>query len=288
MTRPVEIHGHRGARGLFPENTLQGFARALAIGVDALELDVGMTADGVVVVTHDPRLSPDITRGPDGRWLAAPGKLIQELAVADLAAYDVGRIDPASPYHALFPGQAPCDGARIPTLSEVLHAFPGARISIELKTFADRPDWTARPEAMAEAVIGDIERAGAAGRVLIESFDWRGPRYVRAVRPDIRVGWLTSASVTDAELWRGIRGGSAGSIPQEVAAEGGPVWGPDHRDLTEALVSKAHRLGLLVAPWTVNAPADMRRLAGWGVDALVTDRPDLARDVLAGLGPPFR
>ena len=90
MTRLFELHGHRGARGLFPENTLAGFAGALEIGVDALELDVAMTADGVVVVSHDAALNPDITRTSDGVWLARHGQPIRSLRAAELARYDVG------------------------------------------------------------------------------------------------------------------------------------------------------------------------------------------------------
>src|SRR5579872_4555556 len=119
MTRSIDLQGHRGARGLYPENTLAGFAGALAIGVDALELDVAMTADDVVVVTHDPTLNPDITRTSDGAWLTQRGPRIRSLRIDDLAHYDVGRIRPGSSYAALFPDQAPHDGARIPALSDV-------------------------------------------------------------------------------------------------------------------------------------------------------------------------
>src|SRR5580698_9247957 len=113
MRRAFNLQGHRGARGLFPENTLEGFAAALAIGVTTFELDVAMTADGVPVVSHDAAFNPDLVRGPDGAWLAAPGPLISTLRLAELAAYDVGRMRPGSEYAAQFPGQAPHDGARI-------------------------------------------------------------------------------------------------------------------------------------------------------------------------------
>ncbi len=100
MKRRIDLHGHRGARGLFPENTLVGFAGALAIGVDVLELDVAMTADDVVVVTHDPRLNPDITRTRTAPGSTAPGAAIRSLRAAELAGYDVGRIRPDSAYAA--------------------------------------------------------------------------------------------------------------------------------------------------------------------------------------------
>jgi len=114
MRRAIDLQGHRGARGLFPENTLAGFSSALAIGIDSFELDVAVTADGVPVVSHDPALNPDLVRGPDGDWLAAPGPLIRSLRLAELAAYDVGRIRPGSAYASQFPDQTAYDGARIP------------------------------------------------------------------------------------------------------------------------------------------------------------------------------
>ena len=102
--------GHRGARGLFPENTMDGFRRALALGVDGIEIDVAITADGVPVVSHDPALNPDITR-LNGEWLPARGPLIRDLRADELAAYDVGRIRPGSRYAALYLDQEPSDGA---------------------------------------------------------------------------------------------------------------------------------------------------------------------------------
>jgi glycerophosphoryl diester phosphodiesterase len=101
-SQALDIQGHRGARGLVPENTLPAFARALSIGVTTLELDCGITRDGVVSVGHDPALNPDITRAPDGRWLAKQGSAIHALTFAELQRYDVGRIKPGSAYAQLF------------------------------------------------------------------------------------------------------------------------------------------------------------------------------------------
>ncbi len=113
----------------------------------------------------------------------------------------------------------------------------------------------------------------------MESFDWRGPRHLRTIRPDVQCAWLTRAeTVRNAGVWWGgpHPDDFGGSVPRAVAAEGGGTWAPDHADLTEARVSEAHALGLRVIPWTVNRPARMRELLRWGVDGLVTDRPDLA------------
>jgi glycerophosphoryl diester phosphodiesterase len=236
MTRSIDLQGHRGARGLFPENTLAGFAGALAIGVDTLELDVTMTADDVVVVTHDPTLNPDITRTSDGAWLAQRGPSIRSLRIAKLASFDVGRIRPGSAYAALYPDQSPCDGARIPTLAQVLRLDPAVAFNIELKTFPWDRDPAVDGARMAVASVAVADELGVAGRIIVQSFDWRGPRHLRLTRLDIRLAWLTRSDIlAQAALWWDGPAPSdyGGSVPRAVAAEGGPIWGPNHRDLTE-------------------------------------------------------
>jgi glycerophosphoryl diester phosphodiesterase len=285
MTRRIDIQGHRGARALFPENTLGGFLAASALGVEAFELDVAMTADGVVVVSHDPLLNPDITRDPSGAWLAGRGSAIHMLTHAALSRYDVGRIRPGSRMSLLFPGQTPHDGARIPTLAAVLAALPHARFTVEVKTDPAHPDWTAPPDILADAALSVIDAAGAAARVILEAFDWRVQRHVRKTRPEIRLAWLTRAeTVRDAALWWD-QTVPTGSVPGSVAAEGGPIWAPDYTDLTEPQIREAHALGLVVLPWTVNRPADISRLIGWGVDGLISDRPDRALALTGSASP---
>jgi glycerophosphoryl diester phosphodiesterase len=273
MRLRLGIQGHRGARGLFPENTLDGFRAAACLGVTAFELDVGMTADGVVVVHHDPALNPDITRDSRGRWLEGPGPLLHSLTFAALQSFDVGRLRPCSPTAALFPEQAPSDGSTVPTLAAVLDALPDVHVTIEVKTHPPQPETTASPTALADATLAVIDAAGAGGRVTVESFDWRVPRHVRRTRPDISLAWLTRPE-TESRLW--WDSDPLPSVPASVAREGGPIWAPFHATLTEADVIEAHERGLLVLPWTVNQPADMQRLIAWGVDGLISDRPDLA------------
>ncbi len=271
-----DLIGHRGARSLFPENTLEGFRSAIAAGLLQFEIDVAMTLDGIPVLSHDPCLSPDLTRDARGAWLAVAGPAIHHMRAAELATFDVGRLRPDSRTARRFPLQVPADGARIPCLEDALRLDSRVRWTIEIKTSPNRPWLTAAPEAVAEAVAAAADRAGAAGRIIVQSFDWRGPRHLRRLRPELAYAWLTTRST------RAWRGGQA-RLPETVAAEGGGTWSPQWRDLTPRLLARAQDAGLRVVPWTVNQAGDIARLAGWGVDGIITDDPLAARAVLAEL-----
>jgi len=287
MSKRIEIHGHRGARGLWPENTLEGFRRAIALGIDAIEMDVAVSADGVVLVTHDPALNPDLTRGPDGAWLNSPTPRIRDLNAATLAFYDVGRLKPGTDYAARYPDQLPIDGARIPTLAQVFALPPPIRFNVETKTFPDRPGLAVDGTTMVREVVAQADRAGVTARLIVQSFDWSGIGWLRRARPEIDHSFLTEERTASPTWWDGIAlAAHAGSVPRAVKAAGGASWGPHYRDLTQSAVAEARALGLRVLPWTVNETADMHRLIAWGVDGLITDRPDRARAELAASGRP--
>ncbi len=273
MTPPLQIIGHRGARGLFPENTLAGFRRTIAMGVRAIELDVAVLKDGTVVVHHDFALNPDLVRLGE-RWLSGSLPLLRSFTLEDIEDFDVGRVRPGSETAGRFPEQAAIDGERIPTLADVLALDAGVRWTIELKLQPDRPDWTVGAEDMVERVLAVVDAAGAAGRVVLQSFDWRAPRHVRRVRPEVDVAWLTRAeTVADPALWWGRE--QAGVI-EAVVAEGGGTWSPYFTELSAEAVQDGHVAGLVVVPWTVNAVTDLERVVAWGVDGVITDYPDRA------------
>ena len=291
-----DLEGHRGARGLAPENTLPAFAAALSVGVSTLELNTSITKDGVVVVSHDARLNPDITRGPDGRWLNPPTRAVRELTLDDLGHYDFGRIKPGSEYSYRYPDQKRMDGVRMPTLAQVFKLARSAgnaevRFNIEIKTSPEKPGDTLAPEAFAKALLATIEREGMSARVIIQSFDWRALKAVQALAPSIPTSYLSSqqrlldniaAGKAEGSAWTaGVQFRDHGSIPKMVKAAGGAIWSPYYPELSAALVKEAHALGLKVIPWTVNQTEDMARLIDWGVDGLITDRPDFMREVMA-------
>ena len=263
-----DLQGHRGARGLAPENTLAAFAAALTLGVTTLELDTGITKDGVVVVYHDRTLNPDITRGPDGKWLAQRGPALNTLDYAELARFDVGRLRAGSDYAKPFDAQKPADGARIPRLAEVFALARQAgnervRFNIETKLSPQAPGETLPPEEFARAVVAEIRKAGIAARASIQSFDWRTLAVVQAEAPEIATVHLTETKFADA--------------PNRVKQAGGKIWSPYFLELDIEKIKEARALGLQVVPWTVNEPLQIAVMLELGVDGIISDRPDLVR-----------
>lgn len=291
-----DLQGHRGARGLAPENTLPAFELALRLGVDTLELDIGVAADGTVVVSHDPYLNPVITRDASGQWLAGDkGPLVRSLTLAQLQTYELGRIKPGTPYAQTFSTQQPHDGTRMPTLAALFEraralGADAVRFNIETKINPTRPGDTVDPEVMTRALLNTVRAAGMTQRVTIQSFDWRTLRIAQGQEPGIPTVYLTvqtqnSDNTRDPAWTAGFKLADHGaSVPAMVKAAGGAVWSPNAGALTQALVKEAQALGLKVIPWTVNAPADMERLIGWGVDGLISDYPDRLREVMQKQG----
>jgi len=295
MINPVhalDLQGHRGARGLAPENTLPAFARVLGIGVTTLEMDCAITRDSVVVVSHDPALNPDITRGPDGKWLEKTGPAIWSLTFNELQRYDVGRTNPASAYAKRWPEQRAADGTRIPRLADVFALVRKSgnetvRFNIETKISPLAPDETTTPEDFARKLISAVRTAGMADRTAIQSFDWRTLAVVQKEAPEIATVYLTSVSgfMDNIQAGRPSSPWTAGlqisqfggSIPRMIKAAGGAVWSPYSGDLTREAVKEAQALGLKVVVWTINDTAGMRRMIEWGVDGIISDRPDLLR-----------
>jgi glycerophosphoryl diester phosphodiesterase len=294
-----DLQGHRGTRGLAPENTLAAFRTAVALGVTTLETDLAVTKDDVLVISHDPVLNPDLVRGPDGKWIAA-GPPIRSLTLAELKRYDIGRLNPASKYAQQFPEQKPVDGERFPTLAEFFAAAgPDVRFNIEIKTDPAKPDLTVEPTRFAQLAVEAIRQGKAGGRSTIQSFDWRGLIEARRLAPEIGTGCLSIESNGMGTVGRaGARpspwlGGldlaaQGGSVPRLAKQAGCTVWSPFWRNVTPENVKEAQALGLKVLPWTVNNPSEMTRLIDMGVDGLITDYPDRALPVLAAKGLKIR
>jgi glycerophosphoryl diester phosphodiesterase len=293
-----DIEAHRGGRALFPENTLPSFANALSMGVNTLELDIGVTGDGVVVVSHERGLNPDLARGADGKYVAAPGSPLVKLRLEDVKKYDVGQIRPGSSYAAQFPDQHAVPGAKIPTLKEVFDLVRksgdrNVRFNIETKIDPNHPGESPDPQRFVTLLLDLVRAEEFSDRVMVQSFDWRILQLVQKLAPAIPTVYLTvqtgvspTISLDKASAWTaGFNPAEHGhSLPRTIKDAGGAIWSPDLGDVTPALISESHALGLQVVVWTVNTPAEMARLIEMGVDGIISDRPDLLRKVAGEKG----
>ncbi|MBS0472512.1 MAG: glycerophosphodiester phosphodiesterase [Proteobacteria bacterium] len=306
---PTLNFAHRGGAGLYPENTLAAFRDAVDRGCDGAELDIQLSKDGEVVVFHDYKLKPEIVR-LGGKWIAKDRRyFIKDLTLADLKALDVGRLDPESPYGKSHPHTMPVDGERIPTLTEVLEITSKAKkpfkLQVELKTsFIDRSA-SSTPEALSEAAVAVLRKANYLDRTIFVGFDWPGLIHAKKLVPGVEC-WFTTVELdflrpapadepatmramrhwndTQTSPWAaGFDPSKYGnSIAKAIKAAGGDGWFPYYPDATAEAVAEAKSLGLKVGAWTVNEPADMKRLIGLGLDGLCTDRPDLlAQELVA-------
>jgi len=244
------VHGHRGARALRPENTLPAFEYAIALGVDALELDMAVTKDNVLVVSHDPLLHPPVCSGP------VPEAVIHTLTLAQVREWDCGKVQ-----NPAFPRQQTVPGTRMPTLDEVFALAPKGKFlfNIETKSFADHPELTPPPAEFVRLVLAEVRKHHLESRVILQSFDFRTLAEMKKIAPEIVLSALYEGTPKDFT---------------EIAQEAGAgIVSPDFHLVTPEQVRAAHAAGLQVVPWTPDTIADWDRLIATGVDALITDDP---------------
>ncbi len=246
----ILVHGHRGARAVLPENTLPAFEYAIAAGADAIELDLAVTRDGVLVVSHDPILPEGLCRGEGTR-------VIREMTLAELRRWDCGSVS-----NPAFPSQKTSPGARVPALDEVLSLAPRGRFgfNIETKIFADRPQLTPAPEEFARLLADALRRHKLERRAIVQSFDFRTLRAMKRIAPAVRLSAL-------------LRAGDTRGWIEAARDSGAAIVAPEQGLVTPARVAAAHRAGLQVVPWTANEPAAWDRLIAAGVDGIITDDP---------------
>lgn len=291
------IIGHRGAAGLMPENTLAAFARACELGIDGIELDVLVSADGELVVHHDFRLKPEIARTAAGKWISsASPPAVKDLTVSQLKTYDVGRLQPKTLYAGRYPEQTPADGERIPTFKEVIGLFkkscnPSTRLFVEIKTSPEEPTLTPPPEAVSDLVLRVLKEEGITERTWVLSFDWRNLVHIQKIAPELVTVYLTVSTPASNTLKPNQPGPSpwmagldiddfSGSAPRAVKAAGGRVWSPFFRNLTPEAMEEARRLGIDISVWTPDRPEDLKQMIRMKVDAITTNRPDVLKGLL--------
>ena len=307
----VEVYSHRGARSFVPENTLAGIEASLRIGTDWVDMDVVLTKDGEVLVSHDPVLNPAIVRDAGGKYVAPGSMVVKNLTLEELRRFDVGRIDRGTAYGKFFPDQVAIDGTGMPTLREVIRLVQArARnrvgLQIEMKTDPASPAISADPERFARAVYRILREEEVVEKVKVHAFDFTCLFALQALDRRIRTGYLTSrdneiGGVDDffnsdpavAGRWTGgkLARDYEGSIPRMVKALGGTNWEPEDAELTKENLDLAHRLGLKVVVWswperlgTAFDPAMTARMIEWGVDGIITDDPGRLTSMLAARG----
>ena len=287
----IRLIGHRGARGLVPENTIEGFEFTLNLGVMALEFDVLFSKDNVPVITHDNYLSAAATRDNTGKWLEKDGPNINELTLSELKEFDVGGLDESSLYGQRYPEQKFLSKVRIPTLSELLKfaCLPknlNLYLLLEIKSEPSLDSTNA-----VRRVIDEVRDKKLVNRTVLHSFDWELLKECQKVAPEIPCSFLSELpGKADKSLDESPEGFTPDfssfevSIPKAVANRNGQMWCPDSKDVTLELVQEAHDLGLLVCPWTVNEIKDFENMVSAGVDGIITDYPDRAQNVLNAFG----
>jgi len=260
--------GHRGARGLMPENTIPAMKAGLRSGANTLEMDIYLSRDGKVVVAHDPYINPDFSYLPSRAEIPvgdAHKYLLHQLTYDEIKTFDVG-----SKYYKAFPHQLKME-AHIPVLGDLIDSLenyaaaahlPKPIYNIELK---NKPEYdgsfNAGPETLAEALIKVLRSKSIGKRFYVQSFDLRPLQYIHQHYPSLTIGFLTDSKLSFEENIKAL-----GFYPQ--------IYSPHYKMVTPELISKCHQRQLKIVPWTVDNPADIRAMTDMGVDGIITDYPN--------------
>lgn len=297
----LTIYGHRGARGLMPENTIPALHRALDEGVDFVDLDVVMTKDDVLVALHDLVLNRDITRDKKGKWLKKI-VVVKNINFKKLRTYDVGEIKPKTAYRALFPAQKNIKYSKIPSLRAAIRYVKnkvGNKVGFqfEIKTDPTLPNISVEPQKIVSQLVNLMEEEGITKRSKIQAYDGRCLVFLHQINPKINSALITDLDKENNMLnqdpviagkWTAgkLLKDHHNSIPELILALGGHSWDAEDLELTKEKVQKAHEVGLEVVAWSWPERtgkefdlALLRKLIDMGVDGIITDRPDLIKRV---------
>ncbi|WP_245868595.1 glycerophosphodiester phosphodiesterase family protein [Pontibacter ramchanderi] len=268
-----DLEGHRGARGLMPENTIPGMIRALELGVTTLEMDTHITRDKQVVLSHDPYINPEHDLLPDGSEIPETDKhkyVLYQLDYDTIRTFDAG-----SKFYDKFPQQQKLATYK-PLLSDLIDSvqvylkqqqLPQVYYNIETKS---KPSGDGKlhpaPDEFVDLLMGVIEAKGIAEWVIIQSFDVRTLQVMRQRYPHVKASLLV-------ENMKGLNKNleALGFIPD--------IYSPYYRLVTPRLISDCHERGMKVIPWTINDLSEMKRLQEMGVDGLISDYPNLYREL---------
>jgi glycerophosphoryl diester phosphodiesterase len=266
-----------------------GCRNTLDIGLKILELDILVTADGIPVVTHYPRLMAAATRDQNGMWLPYDSPLIYTMSFDTLQEFDIGGLRADTGYGNKYPDQAFLTGVRVPSLAQVAGLikepeFEDVWLNLEIKSSPEAPENTPPLPELVSTVLKVLTDQKISDRVFIQSFDWRVLSELQRQMPDMPRSYLSYNQRKNPTVIVNIYEGSVwmdgvslaphtGALPQAIASLGGQIWSPYFQDINTTELDEAHRLGLIVNAWTVNEPSDIHRMIDLGVDGIITDYP---------------
>jgi glycerophosphoryl diester phosphodiesterase len=306
-----DLQAHRGGRDARAENTLYSFAYAMELGVTTLEMDMQLTKDGRLVISHNPVMNWMLAKGPDGQYAPKQNPPdIRTMTLAEVQQYDMGVMNPAAGGYYDLHGktQIATPGAQMPTLDQVFelaNAYGNKKVmfNIETKSYADPEDPyyanSPDPDVFVEKVYEVVKKYNMQNRVTIQSFDWRTLKAMKAIAPELTLVALSSEQPSWGKGGMYLRVGEKAPSPHlgglnindfkgdyvKAAKEiGADVVSPYFKELSPDLIDEAHALGMKVVPWTVNSPKDMEMLLAMGVDGIISDQPWVLRDVLIKKG----
>lgn len=257
LNAEIVVHGHRGARTSMPENTIPAFEFAIQQGVDVLEMDMAVTKDNVIVLSHDSALDKKICTGPEGMT-----NVIRELTLSQVKQWDCGsKVNPD------YPKQKVISGTRVPTLDEAFAATKRAPVeyNIETKINPKKPELAPSPEEFVRLFLEVVRKHQLESRVILQSFDPRTLVAMNKINPKIRLSVLKPTGPLDAfSNW------------VEACKEAGDakIISPHYLTITKGRVEEAHQAGLQVVAWTANEPDQWEKLVEQNVDAIITDDPE--------------
>jgi glycerophosphoryl diester phosphodiesterase len=292
MSQTILVHAHRGGRAARPENSIPSFEFAIQHGADVLELDLAVTKDDVLVVSHSPYLTQQVSDDPHMAAVLAnervcsgpalpPGTLIRSLTLAQLKQYDCG-----SKTLPAFPHQMAVPHTTIPTFEEVLNLAPQGsfEFNVETKIFPNHPEITPSPEVFVKMIDDAVKQHHLQSRVILQSFDFRTLHAMRALDPKVRLSALFGQSKYDVMM--GIPAADKEFVHMGKIS-GADILSPDESLVTPAEVAAAHAAGLQVVPYTVNTVEDWKKMADAHVDAIITDDPVGLLEWLRSQTPPL-
>ncbi|MFT6867992.1 MAG: glycerophosphoryl diester phosphodiesterase [Cyclobacteriaceae bacterium] len=263
-----DVQGHRGTRGLMPENTIPAFLKAIDLDVNTLEMDLAVTKNRELLISHEPFINPEYCLDKSGQVI--PDSLMYAFNIYQMEHAEIKKFDCGSKPHPRFPEQQKMSAYK-PLLSEVLSTVESyakekklepLRYNIEIKSMPQGDDlFHPQPDVFSDLVFASLNSKIDWSRITIQSFDFRILQYFHKTYPEVTLAVLIENDLT---ISRNLD--SLGFVPQ--------IYSCDFVLLSRANVNELHALGMKVIPWTVNEIADMNRLIDWNVDGLITDYPD--------------